>query len=92
MAKVLPIFNPGPFTHLFNCPGCNQSHGIDTKRWYYNEDEDRPTVTPSILVRGYDEVHRENFVCHSFITNGNIQFLSDCTHDLAGQTVPLEDV
>ena len=29
-------------------------------------------------------------VCHSFVTDGNIQFLSDCTHSLAGQTVPLE--
>lgn len=30
-------------------------------------------------------------VCHSFVTNGLIQFLSDCTHALAGQTVPLPD-
>jgi hypothetical protein len=29
-------------------------------------------------------------VCHSFVKDGNIQFLSDCTHSLAGQTVPLE--
>jgi hypothetical protein len=29
-------------------------------------------------------------VCHSFIRDGQIQFLSDCTHALAGQTVPLE--
>ena len=29
------------------------------------------------------------YICHSFITNGQIQFLSDCTHELAGQTVPL---
>ncbi len=28
-------------------------------------------------------------VCHSFVTDGAIQFLSDCTHALAGQTVPL---
>jgi hypothetical protein len=27
--------------------------------------------------------------CHSFVTDGQIQFLGDCTHDLAGQTVPL---
>lgn len=27
--------------------------------------------------------------CHSFVTDGQIQFLSDCTHSLAGQTVPL---
>lgn len=30
-------------------------------------------------------------VCHSFVTDGRIQFLSDCTHHLAGQTVDLPD-
>jgi hypothetical protein len=30
-------------------------------------------------------------VCHSFVTDGQIQFLSDCTHALAGQTVPLPE-
>jgi len=29
--------------------------------------------------------------CHSFITAGRIQFLDDCSHDLAGQTVDLPD-
>lgn len=29
------------------------------------------------------------YVCHSFVTDGQIQFLGDCTHELAGQTVPL---
>lgn len=28
-------------------------------------------------------------VCHSFVTNGKIEFLSDCTHSLAGKTVEL---
>jgi hypothetical protein len=28
-------------------------------------------------------------ICHSFVTDGQIQFLGDCTHALAGQTVPL---
>lgn len=28
-------------------------------------------------------------ICHSFVTNGSIEFLSDCTHELAGETVPL---
>lgn len=27
--------------------------------------------------------------CHSFVTDGKIQFLDDCTHALRGQTVPL---
>lgn len=28
-------------------------------------------------------------LCHSFVTDGQIQFLGDSTHALAGQTVPL---
>ena len=28
-------------------------------------------------------------VCHSFVTDGKMQFLADCTHALAGQTVAI---
>lgn len=28
-------------------------------------------------------------LCHTFVTDGKIQFLNDCTHHLAGQTVPI---
>ena len=28
-------------------------------------------------------------VCHSFVTDGRIQYLGDCTHELANQTVDL---
>lgn len=31
-------------------------------------------------------------VCHSFVRDGQIQFLRDCTHALAGQTVPLPEL
>lgn len=31
----------------------------------------------------------KNTVCHSFIRNGMIQFLSDCTHSLKSQTIPI---
>lgn len=31
-------------------------------------------------------------VCHTFITDGMVQFLSDCTHQFAGQTLPLPDL
>jgi hypothetical protein len=30
-------------------------------------------------------------VCHSFVTDGRIQFLAECTHSYAGKTVDLED-
>jgi hypothetical protein len=28
--------------------------------------------------------------CHTFVKNGQIEFLSDCTHELAGKTVNME--
>jgi hypothetical protein len=30
--------------------------------------------------------------CHTFVRNGRIEFLGDCTHALAGQTVDLPDL
>jgi hypothetical protein len=30
-------------------------------------------------------------ICHSFVTAGHIQFLSDCTHEMAGQTVEIPE-
>lgn len=29
-------------------------------------------------------------VCHSFVENGEIRYLSDCTHAMAGQTVEMQ--
>jgi hypothetical protein len=34
--------------------------------------------------------HDVKTVCHSYVTDGQIQYLGDCTHELAGKTVPLE--
>ena len=36
--------------------------------------------------------HFKCHICHSFITDGRIQFLNDCTHDLKGQTVDLPEI
>jgi len=74
----------------FYCPGCEMVHAINTHptiQWTYNNNPEKPTFSPSILVTlDYPE---EKFICHSFVTDGNIQFLSDCTHKLKSQTVPL---
>lgn len=32
------------------------------------------------------------YICHSFITEGKIEFLGDCTHSLAGKTVDLPEI
>lgn len=71
---------------LFFCPGCQSPHGPDTS-WSFNGDVDRPTLRPSVLVTQPPTPMR----CHSFVTDGRIEFLSDCTHSLAGQTVDLPD-
>lgn len=30
-------------------------------------------------------------ICHSYVRNGQMQFLGDCDHALAGQTVDIPD-
>ena len=86
---------------LFWCPGCKTAHGVWTSkpapsgaRWSWNGDTVRPTFEPSIVVnveypQGRD-VPPKRLVCHSFVREGRIEFLGDCTHALAGQTVALE--
>ena len=82
----------------FWCPGCEGSHIVTIERdtrpcWGWNGSVDAPTFTPSILVTyngddaGVDDAPPAT--CHSFVTDGQIQFLGDCTHALAGQTVPI---
>ena len=34
----------------------------------------------------------QEMLCHSFVTDGMIRFLPDCTHPLAGKTVPIPDI
>lgn len=104
----------------FRCPGCGDVHSIPVgegpgPRWGFNGDYERPTFTPSVLVRSghFTERHQPGsdcwctycaddkadglppgfscYLCHSFVTDGQIQFLGDCSHALAGQTVPLPD-
>ena len=54
--------------------------------WSWNEDYECPTVSPSIRL-----IHTGNQVDHLFIRDGNIQYLNDCTHELAGKTVDMVD-
>jgi hypothetical protein len=97
------------------CPGCNQKHylNVDPKNgrpcWGFNGNFEKPTFTPSLLVRTGKHVEGEAYKqrlpkedwaayeqyskrCHSFITDGMIKFLGDCTHDLKDKTVPLPEI
>ena len=97
----------------FWCPGCEQIHGPvvarpDPRRpfWEWDGSRDRPTLSPSILVRsskpltdeevqrvlGGEHIEPVPTVCHSFLRQGRLEFLGDCTHALAGQTVDLPEI
>lgn len=99
---------------LFYCAGCKCHHGV-TDAWQFNNDFEKPTFSPSILVKstkmtdkgladydawceeGYPNRDGKSFeslpsICHSFVKDGQIQYLNDCTHELAGKTVELEDI
>lgn len=80
--------------------------GQEGPRWDWNEDTEQPSFSPSVLVRTGHFVEPQGkhcdrsgdpdwpcdcVCCHSFVTNGYIQFLDDCTHAMAGKTVPLPE-
>ena len=75
----------------FVCPGCGEHHApyvSGSKAWQWNNSTTKPTFKPSILVRwGNEEGYQ---ICHSFVTDGEIRFLNDCTHENAGKTLPLK--
>lgn len=95
---------PGRVVHFW-CPACEDAHGVtvDTPTgWAWNGDLEHPTFDPSVKVSGVQwppdmGFHKPNhavapgqpIVCHSFVHDGRIQFLGDCTHNLADQTVDL---
>lgn len=60
--------------------------------WMFDGDVDRPTLSPSIKAWTEFGKRREPQVCHSFVREGRIEFLGDCTHALAGQTVDLPEI
>jgi len=89
------------------CPGCQGPHQVAVgegpgPRWGYNGNPEAPTFTPSVLVTwgSYadpnwkpepDDPPGLSGRCHSFVVDGQMQMLGDCTHALAGQTVPIPE-
>lgn len=105
---VLRIIEGGAYG--FWCPGCNEMHVLHG--WQFNEDFDKPTFSPSVLVRSghyassfkpgdscwctYKQEHPDEDVkykcqrCHSFVREGRVEYLTDSTHELSGQSVELK--
>ena len=85
---------------VFWCPGCNETHYIPVTGnrephrpvWEFNGDLEQPTLSPSILRKTGPFPDGHTHVCHSFIRNGSIEFLGDCSHDKKNTTIPLPDL
>ena len=90
----------------FWCPGCDDLHMV-SDAWQVTGSGETLTISPSVLVYERHKLINEDLEwdaliapenktttprCHSFVRNGHIEFLSDCTHKLAGQTVRLADL
>lgn len=90
-------------TAKFWCPGCDDLHVVSDS-WQVTGSGDTLTISPSVLVYERQKLINEDLEweallapenktttprCHSFVRNGHIEFLGDCTHELAGQTVAL---
>jgi hypothetical protein len=90
-----------PGTLYFFCPGCREFHSIHTDK--VNQDGvkhiltgtlERPTITPMISrqIEKFNvskHAHNYDHRCNSFITDGNIRFLENCTHAFAGKVIEL---
>lgn len=80
------------------CPGCEEASIFHVARedgslpafgpcWEWDGNLESPTISPSLLTQGGRQ--GSGHVCHSFIRDGKWEFLTDSTHALAGQTVPM---
>lgn len=91
----------------FWCPGCDDVHMVSNDAWQVSDFIFGLTIRPSILVYERKKLINEDLEwdalispdnittmprCHSFVTDGKIEFLSDSTHKLAGQTVDIPDL
>lgn len=93
---------------MYWCQGCGDYHTIKTKgdgAWNWNGDIHNPVITPSVKVTwaaipdAPDEFKewRTERICHTYIgcngaLPGQVIFLGDCTHALAGQIHPFPDI
>lgn len=96
---------PGPVGGL-HLPVILSGTRDGTNCWTWNGDVDKPTLRPSVLTNGYHrwtdaeyqtvrsggKFDRRKYRCHTWVNDGQAQFLDDCSHGLRGQTVDMLEV
>jgi len=87
-ATDIALHLPGPISNRM-MPIQIKGSRKGTGNWSWNGDVDKPTLKPSIK---NDFRPHEQLVEHIWINEGQVIFLKDTTHDLAGKTLDLLDV
>lgn len=73
---------------IINSPATDKILIPKDKGWTFNGDFERPTFSPSVLERKHPRDGHE-WINHVFIRDGMIEYLPDCTHEMAGSTVEI---
>ena len=61
--------------------------------WKFNGSMETPTFEPSLLnTMTFTGDVKPKRICHLYVRKGQIEYLSDCTHKLAGKIVPLPEI
>jgi hypothetical protein len=88
ISEVLAWAAPGVLA--FYWFGCHKHHVVEVEKpnqwgamWKWDGDVETPTISPSINI-----VNR----CHMFVEKGQLRYLADCRHPLAGKTIPMVSV
>lgn len=98
LLREIRLPDGSPYGWAIRCPACE---AVDKSPWHvfvtngsrgwtFDGNLERPTFSPSMLSR--EPYPGGVHVCHSFVRNGRIEYLGDCTHAMAGQTIDLPEV
>lgn len=91
-ATHLTIYIPGPHKRKLTLPVIQGNYSrSETNCWSWNGSVDSPTLKPSILTIYESSRVEKNWRCHSWVNDGVVQFLQDCSHQLACHCLPLLD-
>ena len=89
-ATHVTLWIPGPSGPL-TLPVMLKGTREGTHCWSWNGCVVAPTLRPSIKTKGTDQQGKE-FVCHTWVNDGQAHYLTDSTHEHAGKTLDLLEV
>ena len=104
MSQVSAVLRKTTTGYAWWCPGCKHGHAINVggaegPQWSFDGNLERPTFGPSVRIFTHAKPAEDDWPampeqtwCHFFIKKGQIDFLNDCHHELAGRVVPMTEL